>query len=100
MSLQLEGRFRRSSGARTAAALGVAAGYAVLAVLACGLSLVVRDGMPWTHPSPWLTLAPTTAIVASSVAGLGFALAVVFLTRVAVPRFVWARRLHIELRPV
>ncbi|WP_437925876.1 CPBP family intramembrane glutamic endopeptidase [Sorangium sp. So ce291] len=85
---------------RTDATLRVASGYLVLAALAISLALVLRDGWPWIHPSPWLSLRPLAALLVSAALGLTLAAGVVVMTRVAVARFLWARRLHADLRPV
>ncbi|AUX25958.1 hypothetical protein SOCEGT47_065110 [Sorangium cellulosum] len=93
-------RSRWARTGRSDAALRVASGYLVLAALAIALVLVVRDGSPWSYPGPWLSLPPLAALLMSGVVGLTFAAGLVVMTRVAVARFVWARRLHAELRPV
>ncbi|WP_438024413.1 CPBP family intramembrane glutamic endopeptidase [Sorangium sp. So ce233] len=85
---------------RTDATLRVASGYLVLAALATALAVGLQDGWPWIHPSPWLSLRPPAALLVSAVLGLTLAAGVVVMTRVAVARFVWARRLHADLRPV
>ena len=85
----------RNLGARRAAV-----GYALLAALATALALGLRDGVPWTHPSPWLALGDATGALVSAVAGIAFALVICLGTRLAVSRFAWAQRLHRELRPV
>ncbi|WP_437525832.1 CPBP family intramembrane glutamic endopeptidase [Sorangium sp. So ce726] len=85
---------------RTDATVRAASGYLVLAALAISLCLVLRDGLPWIHPSPWLALPPLAALLMSATLGLTLAAGVVVMTRVAVARFSWARRLHAELRPV
>lgn len=72
----------------------------LLATLATALALALRDGLPWVHPSPWLSLRPGVGLALSAVLGLALAVAVIATTRVAVARFRWARRLHCELRPV
>ncbi|WP_437673348.1 CPBP family intramembrane glutamic endopeptidase [Sorangium sp. So ce131] len=84
---------------RADATLRAASGYLVLAVLATSLALVLRDGAPWIHPSPWLPMPFWPALLSSAVLGLTLAAVVVLMTRVAA-RFTWARRLHAELRPV
>ena len=89
-----------SKSASNSVARRVATGYALLATLAIGLALGLRDGMPWVHPEPWLPLGATESVLLSAAGGLGFALLLVVLTRVAVSRYAWARRLHLELRPV
>ncbi|WP_437575740.1 CPBP family intramembrane glutamic endopeptidase [Sorangium sp. So ce887] len=85
---------------RTDATMRAASGYLVLAALAIALALVLRDGLPWIHPSPWLSLPPLAASLMSAALGLTLAAGVVVMTRIAVARFDWARRLHSELRPV
>ncbi|WP_434043171.1 MULTISPECIES: CPBP family intramembrane glutamic endopeptidase [Sorangium] len=85
---------------RTDATLRVASGYLVLAALATALAVGLQDGWPWIHPSPWLSLRPPAALLVSAALGLTLAAGVVVMTRVAVARFVWARRLHADLRPV
>lgn len=88
-------------------ALRVSGGYVVLAVLATALALAFRDGVPWVHPEPWLALSagesaspPAVALAGSALLGLTAATAIIAFTRVTVPRFAWAQRLHSELRPV
>ncbi|KYF66219.1 CPBP family intramembrane glutamic endopeptidase [Sorangium cellulosum] len=85
---------------RTDATLRVASGYLVLAALATALAVGLQDGWPWIHPRPWLSLRPPAALLVSAALGLTLAAGVVVMTRVAVARFVWARRLHADLRPV
>ncbi|KYF84109.1 CPBP family intramembrane glutamic endopeptidase [Sorangium sp. So ce119] len=85
---------------RTDATLRVASGYLVLAALATALAVGLQDGWPWIHPSPWLSLRPPAALLVSAALGLTLAAGVVVMTRVAVARFDWARRLHADLRPV
>ena len=94
------GRPAARTGGIGSAALRVASGYALLAALATTLALVLRDEVPWVHPSPWLSLAPPVAAAVSAALGLAVAGVVVGSTRLLVGRFSWARRLHAELRPV
>lgn len=93
-------RERWSQTGRSAAALRVAGGYALLATVATALALALRDGLPWIHPEPWCPSPPAVSLVMSAVLGLAVATVLVAMTRMAVPRFEWARRLHCELRPV
>lgn len=93
-------RERWSRTGRSAAALRVAAGYALLATVATALALALRDGLPWVHPAPWFPSPPAVSLATSAVLGLAMATALIALTRVAVARYEWARRLHCELRPV
>jgi len=82
------------------AAWRIAGGYALLASLATALVLALRGGLPWVHPAPWITLPLGSSLGLSAGLGVGLGLVLVLLTRVAVPRFRWARGLHLELRPV
>jgi uncharacterized protein len=91
-------RWRRTD--RAAATLRVASGYAILVALSTALALSLRDELPWVYPSPWVSMRPVVAHLSSAVLGLLLALCVVVLTRLAVARFHWARRLHGDLRPV
>jgi len=84
---------------RSAAAWNVAAGYALLSCLAAALALALRDGPPWLHPEPWLSMTPLVATLTSALFGIALATILVASTRFAVGRFDWARRLHGELRP-
>jgi membrane protease YdiL (CAAX protease family) len=82
------------------AAVRVAGAYGLLALLATVLAFVLRDGLPWEHPAPWLPLRGPSALALSLLLGVAIASGVIFATRMTVPRFAWARRLHNELRPV
>jgi membrane protease YdiL (CAAX protease family) len=85
---------------RAAATLRAASGYALLAVIATSLALALRDGLPWVHPQPWMSMGSGMGLLSSAVLGLALALGLVVMTRFAVARFGWARRLHGDLRPV
>jgi len=78
----------------------IAAGYALLASLATGLSVALQDGRPWQLASNWLSLDPITGLAASTVLGLLLAAIVIGVTRLTVPRLDWAQRLHLDLRPI
>jgi uncharacterized protein len=95
-----EERSRLTGASLNLAAWRIAGGYVLLAILATALVLALRGGLPWEHPAPWLTLAPTEALGLSAGLGVGLGLLSVLLTRVAVTHFGWARGLHAELRPV
>jgi hypothetical protein len=90
------------------AALRAAGGYVLLAVLATALAVALRDGVPWVHPDPWIAeLSPRDggvplplALGSSALLGLTVATGIITFTRLTVPRFAWAQRLHAELRPV
>jgi uncharacterized protein len=77
----------------------VVVGYASLGVLSTAVVWVLRDGRPWAHPHPWLSLPLWQAWLTSLVLGVVLALAVIVSSRVMVSRTTWARRLHLELRP-
>lgn len=94
------GRIRWSGASLNLAAGRIAVGYALLASLATALALALREGVPWVHPSPWLVLSEPLALGLSAALGLALAGLLVVMTRLTVPRFDWARRLHAELRPV
>lgn len=79
-----------------------AAAYAVMACVA--LALIWARGTPLLHPEPRVRLEQFvlddgSAHLWSLGLGLCFGLLVVALSRAAVQRFEWARRLHLELRP-
>lgn len=93
-------RERWSQPGRNEAALRVAVGYALLASVATALALALRDGMPWEYPEPWFPALPAVSLVISALLGLLLATVLIAATRVTVPRYEWARRLHLELRPV
>lgn len=78
----------------------MAGAYALIAILATAVVLALRGGMPWVHPSPWLVLTAPGAAFTSAAMGVSLSMGIVLLTRFAVVRFHWARRLHRELRPV
>jgi membrane protease YdiL (CAAX protease family) len=84
--------------ATVAGRIGV--GYALLGTLAVALALALREGVPWVYNDPWRSFAPLEAQAVSAALGLGLALVVVLGTRVTVARYPWAKRLHIELRPI
>lgn len=78
----------------------IAGGYALLASLATALAMALRDGVPWVYPSPWLRLTTLEAVGASTALGLAVALLVIGGTRLTVQRYAWAKRLHLDLRPM
>jgi membrane protease YdiL (CAAX protease family) len=82
------------------AATKIAVSYALLAMVATAIALALRDGVPWVYPDPWFPAPLAVSLSLSAVLGLALATGVIALTRVTVPRFLWARRLHEELRPV
>lgn len=77
-----------------------AAAYGMMAAVAAAGTLFLRDSSPLSHPAPWLTLPRATSHVYSVLLGTAFGALVAILTRVMVPRFAWAKNLHLELRPL
>ncbi len=77
-----------------------AALYAFLGVIASVVAAVWRTGPAWVHPEPWLSLTTASSHSYSLALGLAVGGLVVMMTRVFVTRFLWARRLHSELRPL
>ncbi len=78
----------------------VAVAYALLGSLAAGLAVALRNGSPFSHPAPWLSLDEPLRFGASLLLGVALAVVLVVSTRIAVERWQWARRLHTDLRPV
>ena len=78
----------------------VAVAYALLGSLACAIAVAVRDGSPFSHPAPWLSLEPTVRFGSSLLLGIALATLLISSTRFAVQRWNWARKLHADLRPV
>ena len=91
---------RLGEGSSDVATAKVAVCYSMLAALSIALSLALREGVPWEHPSPWLRLGAPVRHLASGALGAAFGAMLVVLTRAMVARFAFARRLHVELRPV
>ena len=75
-------------------------GHAGLTALAFVVAWWARDGRPFSHPSPWLSLDPGASLASSAAGGAVIAGLVVWATRHTVARFTWAKRLHGELRPM
>jgi membrane protease YdiL (CAAX protease family) len=76
-----------------------AAAYALIGVASAAVALAWR-GNPLFHPQPLIALGETQGHVYSLAVGLTLGALIVMLTRLMVPRFEWARRLHRELRPI
>lgn len=74
--------------------------YAVLAAAVCAGSFWWHGELPLRLAQPWLPLSPWLAHAYSSLLGAALGMTMVFLSRVSVNHFRWARRLHRELRPV
>ncbi|MEO7327531.1 MAG: type II CAAX endopeptidase family protein [Minicystis sp.] len=85
---------------KRALALRLIGGYALLSIMAFALAVALREGPPWVHPEPWFAWPSPLGHVASAALGLGFSTTLIGMTRYLVARFGWARRLHVELRPV
>jgi membrane protease YdiL (CAAX protease family) len=77
-----------------------AAAYGIMAAVAAAAALFLRDSSPFLHPAPWLALPRLTSHVYSAAIGMAFGALVAIATRMMVPRFAWARNLHLELRPL
>jgi uncharacterized protein len=77
-----------------------AAAYGLVAVTAVVLALLVRQTSPLVFPDPWLPLPPATSHVYSLAIGLAFGSLIAVATRLSVPRWAWAKNLHLELRPL
>lgn len=78
----------------------IAVGYALLATLAVGLAVGIRDEVPWTLDEAWLPLVGWRALAVSAGLGVVLTALVVLSTRLTVSRLSWAQRLHLDLRPV
>jgi membrane protease YdiL (CAAX protease family) len=76
----------------------LAGAYVVLGVVALAL-VWSRGGSPLLHPSPRWALSPAMAHAWSLGLGVAFGVLLVIGSRFSVHRYVWARRLHTELRP-
>lgn len=74
--------------------------YAILAAAVSAGGLWWRGEIPLRFADPWLPLEPWLAHLYSCLLGGALGMLMVFLSRVSVNHFVWARRLHRELRPV
>lgn len=79
-----------------------AGAYALMGGVA--LALIAAIGTPLLHPEPRLVfdrwpLDESSAHLWSLFGGITFGSFVVYSSRLAVQRFAWARRLHLELRP-
>jgi uncharacterized protein len=76
-----------------------ATAYAFMALVTVLIAFATRGRLPVSLPQPWLPLAPPRDVLYSVALGstLGTLLAVG--TRFSVPRFAWAKNLHLELRP-
>lgn len=73
---------------------------ALLGVTAAAVGVVWRGELPLLHPHPWLSLGPAVRDGYSGALGLALGALVVLSTRGMTARFNWARRLHLELRPL
>lgn len=78
----------------------LAAAYVFMGVVAAVIGVIWRDGGPFALENPWLALGPVAKHAYSAAVGVAFGALVVMLTRLIVPRFGWAGRLHAQLRPL
>lgn len=74
--------------------------YGGLAIVVCIGSFLWRGELPLHFSPPWMPLNPLAAHAYSCLLGAALGMTTVFLSRVSVGRFAWARRLHNELRPI
>lgn len=88
--MELLGTTRRRSTSRATLIVGLYGGLALLGVAIGGLR---GDWDIYRGPH-----STTARLVISPLVGVAFGLAVVFLSRLAVHRFTWARRLHRDFR--
>jgi len=75
-----------------------AGAYALVGGVA--LVLIWPRGAPLFHPAPRLALDEGSAHLWSLGVGVVFGAALILASRITVQRFAWARRLHLELRPL
>lgn len=75
-----------------------AGAYALVGGVA--LALIWPRGTPLMHPEPRLLLDAGSAHWLSLCIGLVFGAVLIVVSRITVQRFDWARRLHLELRPL
>ena len=76
-----------------------AAAYTGMALVAVLIALATRGEPPLSLPHPWLPLASPRDVLYSAALGVTFGMLVALGTRFSVPRFAWAKNLHVELRP-
>jgi membrane protease YdiL (CAAX protease family) len=76
-----------------------AAAYTGMALLAVLIAIATRGRVPLSLPEPWLPLPPPRGVIYSVALGATFGTLLAVLTRFSVPRFAWAKNLHLELRP-
>lgn len=76
-----------------------AAAYACMALVAVLIAYATRGEFPVSLAEPWLPLAPPRDVLYSGALGATLGTLLAIGTRLAVPRFAWAKNLHLELRP-
>jgi membrane protease YdiL (CAAX protease family) len=76
-----------------------AAAYACMALVAVLIAIATRGEPPLSLPEPWLPLSPPRDVLYSVALGVTLGLLLAVGTRYSVPRFAWAKNLHLELRP-
>ena len=86
--------FKMSRLGRAAVAYLCLSGVAVIA------ALLWQGALPWRHPAPWFELEGALGALTSIGSGVVLGGIVVLATRLLVTHFAWARRLHVELRPL
>lgn len=76
-----------------------AAAYAGMALVAVLIAFGARGRPPISLADPWLPLEPPRDVLYSLALGTTLGALLAVLTRLSVPRFAWAKNLHLELRP-
>lgn len=76
-----------------------ATAYAGMALVAVLVAIATRGKAPFSLPHPWLPLTPPRDVFYSTALGACLGMLLAVGTRLSVPRFAWAKNLHLELRP-
>ena len=76
-----------------------AAAYACMALVAVLIAIGTRGRLPIFLDDPWLPLEPPRDVFYSIALGATLGALLAIGTRLSVPRFAWAKNLHLELRP-
>jgi membrane protease YdiL (CAAX protease family) len=76
-----------------------AAAYACMALVAVLIAIGTRGRLPIFLDDPWLPLEPPRDVLYSTALGATLGALLAIGTRLSVPRFAWAKNLHLELRP-
>src|SRR6186713_2503789 len=76
-----------------------AAAYTGMALVAVLIAIATRGRAPFSLPHPWLPLPAPRDVLYSVALGSTLGTLLAIGTRFSVPRFAWAKNLHLELRP-